>query len=380
MNDSNLKLRKTLFDNFNSKNFTYLFLLFVLGIVSFYLFQYLVIEMRGWNLGDWLINYQDGGFKRRGLGGFIFLGLGNLLNVKPNYLVFLFVEIIWIFLLYQIFLFIKNSKTDVFGFLFLLLLPIGLLFNIVSVGAIGRKEILLCALFAFYLWGDSKKIKYLDIVTPILLFIITLFHELTLFYIGYFLLIKYINNNKKYWVYITYVLSVLIPVLLIYLFGKPINNGLTFYFLKKFEIILTPGILDFNENADLMMHYKNHFGVYLEYGFPIFIAVISILWFTKIYGKEYEKLLKYFVLIFFISLPLFYLALDWGRWINIHFMMIILVFLYQNLKLNKKINISFNEKLLMILFIFINSFWQMEVNNNGFRLNYFLEILLSKIS
>lgn len=380
MNDSNLKLRKTLFDNFNSKNFTYLFLLFVLGIVSFYLFQYLVIEMRGWNLGDWLINYQDGGFKRRGLGGFIFLGLGNLLNVKPNYLVFLFVEIIWIFLLYQIFLFIKNSKTDVFGFLFLLLLPVGLLFNIVSVGAIGRKEILLCALFAFYLWGDSKKIKYLDIVTPILLFIITLFHELTLFYIGYFLLIKYINNNKKYWVYITYVLSVLIPVLLIYLFGKPINNGLTFYFLKKFEIILTPGILDFNENANLMMHYKNHYVVYLEYIIPILIAVISILWFTKIYGKEYEKLLKYFVLIFFISLPLFYLALDWGRWINIHFMMIILVFLYQNLKLNKKINISFNEKLLMILFIFINSFWQMEVDNNGFRLNYFLEILLSKIS
>lgn len=380
MNDSNLKLRKTLFDNFNSKNFTYLFLLFVLGIVSFYLFQYLVIEMRGWNLGDWLINYQDGGFKRRGLGGFIFLGLGNLLNVKPNYLVFLFVEIIWIFLLYQIFLFIKNSKTDVFGFLFLLLLPVGLLFNIVSVGAIGRKEILLCALFAFYLWGDSKKIKYLDIVTPILLFIITLFHELTLFYIGYFLLIKYINNNKKYWVYITYVLSVLIPVLLIYLFGKPINNGLTFYFLKKFEIILTPGILDFNENANLMMHYKNHYVVYLEYIIPILIAVISILWFTKIYGKEYEKLLKYFVLIFFISLPLFYLALDWGRWINIHFMMIILFFLYQNLKLNKKINISFNEKLLMILFIFINSFWQMEVDNNGFRLNYFLEILLSKIS
>lgn len=380
MNDSNLKLRKTLFDNFNSKNFTYLFLLFVLGIVSFYLFQYLVIEMRGWNLGDWLINYQDGGFKRRGLGGFIFLGLGNLLNVKPNYLVFLFVEIIWIFLLYQIFLFIKNSKTDVFGFLFLLLLPVGLLFNIVSVGAIGRKEILLCALFAFYLWGDSKKIKYLDIVTPILLFIITLFHELTLFYIGYFLLIKYINNNKKYWVYITYVLSVLIPVLLIYLFGKPINNGLTFYFLKKFEIILTPGILDFNENANLMMHYKNHYVVYLEYIIPILIAVISILWFTKIYGKEYEKLLKYFVLIFFISLPLFYLALDWGRWINIHFMMIILFFFYQNLKLNKKINISFNEKLLMILFIFINSFWQMEVDNNGFRLNYFLEILLSKIS
>lgn len=380
MNDRNLKLRKTLFDNFNSKNFTYLFLLFVLGIVSFYLFQYLVIELRGWNLGDWLINYQDGGFKRRGLGGFIFLGLGNLLNVKPNYLVFLFVEIIWIFLLYQIFLFIKNSKTDVFGFLFLLLLPVGLLFNIVSVGAIGRKEILLCALFAFYLWGDSKKIKYLDIVTPILLLIITLFHELTLFYIGYFLLIKYINNSKKYWVYITYVLSVLIPVLLIYLFGKPINNGLTFYYLKKFEIILTPGILDFNENANLMMYYKNHYVVYLEYIIPILIAVISILWFTKIYGKEYEKLLKYFVLIFFISLPLFYLALDWGRWINIHFMMIILVFLYQNLKLNKKINISFNEKLLMILFIFINSFWQMEVDNNGFRLNYFLEILLSKFS
>ncbi|WP_188618696.1 hypothetical protein, partial [Cloacibacterium rupense] len=146
-----------------------------------------------------------------------------------------------------------------------------------------------------------------------------------------------------------------------------------------FKIILTPGILDFNEKANLMIHFKNHYIVYLEYIIPVFIAVISILWFTKIYGSEYEKLLKYFVFIFCVSLPLFYLALDWGRWINIHFLMIFLVFLYQNIKLNKKINISFNEKFLMIIFVIINFIWQMEVDNNGFRLNYFLEILLTKI-
>ncbi|WP_188618073.1 hypothetical protein, partial [Cloacibacterium rupense] len=263
MNYKYIKLKRILFEKLNSKNFTYLFLFLVLCIVTFYLFLYFLVEMRGWNLGDWLINYQDGGFKRRGLSGFIFLSLGNLFSIKPNYLVFLFVESLWLIFLYQIFLFIKKSRQDTFGFLFLLLMPVGFLFNIVALGAIGRKEILLFTLFSFYLWGDIKKLKHLDLIIPFFLFIITLFHELTFFYIGYFLLIIYINNPKKYWVYVIYLLSVLVPVLLIYFFGKPINNGLTFSYLNKFKIILTPGILDFNEKANLMIHFKNHYIVYL---------------------------------------------------------------------------------------------------------------------
>lgn len=360
------------------KYFAYLLLLVVLAINTIYLYIYLIIEMRGWNLGDWLINYQDGGFKRRGLGGYIFLSLGDYFNIKPNYLVFVFTELLLISFLFQIFLFFKKSKNNIIGFVFLLLLPVGFLFNIVSLGAVGRKEILLLNLFAFYLWCDIEKYKYKDIIIPFLLGFITFFHELTIFYLGYFLLILKINN-KSYVSYLPYIFSVLIPASLFYFFGKPINNGMTFSYLERFGIYLTAGILNFNENANLILHYKNHYFVYLEYLFPVFVSILSLLWFVKIYGKEYRNLLKYFILIFILSLPLFYLAIDWGRWINIHFMMIVLVFLYQNINHQNNLIISYNQKLFIVFFVFINSFWQMEVDNNGFRLNYFIEILLSKI-
>lgn len=60
----------------NKLIFYFLIILFFI-YNTFYLYHNIVIVKDSWNLGDWLINYQEGGFKRRGLLGSIVL----LLNV-----------------------------------------------------------------------------------------------------------------------------------------------------------------------------------------------------------------------------------------------------------------------------------------------------------
>lgn len=373
-----LKVKNKLLSADFIKYYAYAFLVFEFFLVSFYLNYLINLKMNGWVLGDWLINYQDGGFKRRGLSGYIFLKLAFLFNIKLNYLVFLFVEFLWAYFLFKLFVFFKDSKSDVSGFLFLLMLPIGLLFNVTSLAALGRKEILLLVLFSYYISEILKKNKYVDIVVPFLLFIITFFHEITFFYVGYFLLIKWINNDKNYITYLFYFLAVFIPSVLFYFFGKPINLGMSEIYFKNLGVVLSPGIFNYHENFNIKTYYLKYYVEYLEYLLPIFVAFFAIVWFTRIYGLEYIKLNKFFFCIFVLSIPLFYLATDWGRWINIHMLMIIMVFFYKNLKNKNEVYISENEKLLLFIFIFINLFWQMDLYENGIKPNYFLEILLSK--
>ena len=64
----------------------------VLAVVYLYTVFFTYIHNRnseGYILGDWLINYQDGGFKRRGLSGSFFFLLQDFTGLSLNVLVFL---------------------------------------------------------------------------------------------------------------------------------------------------------------------------------------------------------------------------------------------------------------------------------------------------
>lgn len=271
-----LKIQSKLLSANFCKYYANAFLVLVFFVVTFYLHYLINVKMNGWTLGDWLINYQDGGFKRRGLGGYIFLNISYWLQIKLNYIVFLFVEILWSYFLYNLFFFFKESKSDVTGFLFLLVLPVGLLFNITSVGGLGRKEILLLVVFSYFIKELLKKNKYIDFIIPFLLFVITFFHEVTVFYVSYFLLVKWISNDRRYISYLYYVLAVLIPTILFYYFGKPINNGLSEVYFKNLGVVVGPGIFNYHEDFDLKSYYLKYYKEYLEYLFPIFIAIFAI--------------------------------------------------------------------------------------------------------
>ncbi|MFY7815740.1 MAG: hypothetical protein ACOVRK_11210 [Chryseobacterium taeanense] len=86
---------------FNIKIFIYL-LIAVTAVYTLVFTYYYNFKDDGYILADWLINYQDGGFKRRGLSGSFFFLLQDLTGLRLNYLVYFaqFLIISGFFLMY----------------------------------------------------------------------------------------------------------------------------------------------------------------------------------------------------------------------------------------------------------------------------------------
>ena len=102
----------------------------------------------GYALGDWMINYEDGGFKRRGLSGSIFIFLSNLTGIYVGKIVFSTIAIFYTSYLGMLIYYFRKIRFD-FSLLLFLLLPTTLLFPINDLYAFGRKEIILFNLFLF---------------------------------------------------------------------------------------------------------------------------------------------------------------------------------------------------------------------------------------
>ncbi|MEG2509565.1 MAG: hypothetical protein RSA74_08945, partial [Chryseobacterium sp.] len=93
----------------------------------------------GYILGDWLINYQDGGFKRRGLSGSFFFLIQDFTGLKLNLVVYFFQVIIICGFFYTYFTLIQRKKPDLF-YLSLLLSSIGFIGIFNCVDYVGKKE------------------------------------------------------------------------------------------------------------------------------------------------------------------------------------------------------------------------------------------------
>ena len=158
----------------------------------------------GYVLGDWLINYQDGGFKRRGLSGSFFFFLQDLTGFQLNILVFL-VQVIIITIFFYFFVKIIVSKSITLWYLSLLLSPLGFIAYFNCVDYVGKKEFILFAIFSYFVYqiNCSTLTRKKEYIICILIFIATLFHEIVFFFIPYFVLLLIIyNKNINFKLYI----------------------------------------------------------------------------------------------------------------------------------------------------------------------------------
>lgn len=337
----------------------------------------------GYILGDWLINYQDGGFKRRGLSGSFFFLLQDITGIKLNLLVYFFQVFIISGFFYFYFKLIQYKEAT-FLYLSLLLSSIGFvgLFNCVDY--VGKKEFIVFFLFSFFVYqlnknSLSKQKEYL-ICTG--LFIAMFFHEITLFFIPYFLIALYLKNEKiEFKRYLKYVIAVFVPAVFIALWGKNINEGQSLQILQERGVILARGI--FFWDIDERQYIIDHFKEYRLYIISFVISVFHILFYLKY--QKHRKVTSILLLgAFLFSLPLFYLAIDWGRWMYIHMIFIIILFAmqlknssscltYEILKLNLKFYIT--------LFIIILSLtYRVEMSGRGFTFEgFFYRIFIAPI-
>lgn len=362
-----MKMKK-IAQNFNIKIFIY-FLVIITAIYTLAFTLAFNLKDDGYILADWLINYEDGGFKRRGLSGSFFFIIQDVTGFSLNYIVYFFQFVIISLFFWCYTKLIRYKLTDLL-YLSLLLSSIGFVGLLNTVTYVGKKEFIVFLLFTYfvYILDHDKLSKYKEYLFCLLLFISTLLHEVTLFYIPYFAIALYVKNGKlEIKRYIKYFLAVIIPAAALIAFGKNVNEGMSLEILNKRGVHPTYGI--FYWNIDERQYIKEHLNEYLLYFISLGISVFHVGYYLKyLNGRK----ILYILLIgaFIFSFPLFYLAIDWGRWLYIHMMLIIILFAmmlkkgdsvysYEPIVINRKFFITMAIILLSLLY-------RVEMSGKGF--------------
>jgi hypothetical protein len=283
-----------------------------------------------WVQGDWLINYSNG-FVRRGLLGEISRLISTYLNHDLLSTVNK-IKLIFYFTFTACVIYLSILKKIGFFEIVLWLSPTVFIFSLNDPEGSGRKEILLFAMFALYATLDTitqstpKSIIanwkfWYQLVGFIFL---TLAHEGLFFFYQYFLFYEMVKKStlsridfasfsvawfasvfliilialqyKGDSIYTTAICNSLYP----YDLNQEICNG-SISALAGFEFIITPGF------------YKT----YLFAGFASFTPLLIYGILQKSTRDEKVKIVFYFFAFWILSLPIYYMGADWGRWIHI---------------------------------------------------------------
>ena len=284
-----------------------------------------------WILGDWLIHYEDGGFKRRGLSGSLLFILQDLTGISLPKLVYSLQLLSYIILFLLIFKILQNKQPSN-PLLILFFSPVTLLFLLNDAGAHGRKESILLVLFALSAYWLSKKkytrVKHYSILASLSFF--TFWHEIMAFYILLFIYQHHVHfPARPLWKTATeYLVSVGIPILTIAMWGTEINNGMSYTILNDRGVYLEGGYMMGGifgwtiDGVDFIL--DGRLSGYITYLFPLLygLALVGLVFKNEIHKKD--------IVASGLSLialaPLFYLGVDWGRWLFIQFTMMAILF------------------------------------------------------
>lgn len=392
-------MKKIIFSFFNkSISVTTLQTYFLCFFLIFYLYFGLHDVYRriawcdGTLLADWLINYQDGGYKRRGLSGAITIPLSKWTGIYIGKLVFGIISFLYLIFSWLFIIYFRKIKFN-FSLILVFLLPTTLLFPINDFYAFARKEFLFYILLVFFLISKRKfdiySWKYVIILSAIIVFI-THLHESIVFYISYILILYFIDYFflKKGNLFKIFVIgcSAFIPALCIFIFGVNVNMGGSWEIFKSLGVnknIMT-GILSYPiEGFGSDKTNSISFAIQKRYEFHIISYIITVLVFyyfiikNKVLSSYIKKIIVIHLILLLISLPLFYLTIDWGRWLNIHFVSSFLILVsylpvLDNTKTNikKYVNIIFDIKnsIKVIVLLIISFGFTMRHVEDGFIL------------
>ena len=326
---------------------------------------------------DWLINYQ-GGFVRRGFIGEILFQLNNFLKIDILHLVFflnLITILIFFFLIYKI---IKSSLSNQL-FLLYCLIPSTLMFTFFDPLAAARKDYFIVLPYLFYAFFLDRLNLNLKIFIILFLIISILTHELTFFFIPFLFAVKSLNypdmklNLKNYKFEIYCLIAACSTILSLMIFKNP-HSALLCESLTNLKLsanICNGVIRDFSNPIFFtkdsfirvlnIVNDKNYFTNHSIYLFLNFLPIIINLLNKKLAQKIRIKFLLLSIISTLFLLPLILITTDWGRYLNVLFIIhiVYLHFLIKNLRL-VNFELSTIKKIIIIpiLFLYLTS-WHM---------------------
>lgn len=354
------------------KNFIYLigFLLTITFIVTSFNVVHFFDGRASYQYSDWLINYQAG-FIRRGLIGEFFFKISSFTKIRLDFLLLFFVITLYIIFYYNFFKIIKEIKLKLVD-LFIILSPLSFFYTAFEQKASGRKDIIFLALLSLFIIIIKKLSPIKQIYVMILFTTITsLTHSGLIFYNIYFLvLFLCFNHNldikKNILLSSLFITSSLFILILISYNSTLSNTDLNILCESILQYLPNCGKSDYINTLTWGLD-KNLAGnkllwfdlKYFIFYFFAFIFCFGFLFYSSAKSNFYNINFLYILIICFIlTLPLYYIGADYGRYLHVSYISSILIYYFL---LNQGIIIRNNlsqkiSKILLISLIFIYSF------------------------
>tara|TARA_B100000470_G_scaffold24047_1_gene15838 strand:- start:25 stop:1224 length:1200 start_codon:yes stop_codon:yes gene_type:complete len=329
--------------NINFYIFIYLSVLFLFSV--FFLYQKHDVANDS-TISEWLINYE-GGFTKRGIIGQLSIYLSNFFIIKLRDAIFIlqtFLVGTYFFLIYH---FLKNIFYNKI-FIFAIFTPIFILYPIAEIEVLARKEIFIFIYLLVYTFIPIEEKKYKFYYKFFLFPVAILIWEPVIFFILFFFFLDLIENNIKkinklfFFQIISYLPSIL---LVLYIALNPISE-------ESHNLMRSSLMENFNENCytscDLLKTkssiYQQFQGNFDKYSIEIFVRYILIiiigfgplfilLFNSKLKNKiffldKFNNLLFPYLILLSPVIFLFAMGYDWGRWVNISYVISIISFIY----------------------------------------------------
>ena len=335
------------------------YILFYLVILLFFSYFFLYFKHQVGNdstVSEWLINYE-GGFTRRGLIGQGMVLLSRFFETELRWMIFLtqsFFCTVYFLLLWYL---LKNVKTNKIINLSIFT-PIFILYPIAEIEVLGRKEIIVFTFFLIYLIVPLHyKLKNLSLVL-FSFFSVLVWEPIIFFFPLIFLYLIIENKIDKFNLKFVKLILLMSPgiILSFYIATNPLsaNEWKVMASVLKNEFgeicYMSCGLL--NSKSTLLQQFQGNAGKYsfeviFRYSLIILIGFYPISLLLKNSTTKNEKLVflrnfKNLLIPFCIAISpvilLFAMGYDWGRWVNISYVIsALIVFSLMN---NKKINLN----------------------------------------
>ena len=367
--------------NINFYIFIYLSILFLFSV--FFLYQKHDVANDS-TVSEWLINYE-GGFTKRGLIGQLSIYLSNFFVIKLRDTIFILQILLvgaYFFLIYH---FLKNIFYNKI-FIFAVFTPIFILYPIAEIEVLARKEIFIFIFLLVYTFIPIEERKYKFYYKFFLFPVAILIWEPIIFFILFFFFLDLIENNIKkinklfFFQIISYLPTILLAL---YIALNPISE-------ESHNLMRSSLMENFNEDCYMSCEllktkssiYQQFQGNFDKYSIEIFVRYILIiiigfgplfilLFNSKLKSKiffldKFNNLLFPYLILLSPVILLFAMGYDWGRWVNISYVISIISFIYiykNNLIilsekfLSNKLLKNINKKIFIFIIIFYCFGW-----------------------
>lgn len=305
---------------------------------------------------EYIINYEFGFIRRGLLGTFYNLFTEDIFTIGYIYVpvTIFFIHFLYTFFILKIYNIQKKSNFDIF----IIYAPSLIMFQLFLIsGGPGYKELFGITSLLIILFGSKSEYKNY-VYLGFLLFNISIYiHEINLFFIGFLFYITRNHKNFKSFVILS-ILNIFNYLFNYFYNSKPIYVSIKLCenFFAKFSNL--KGYTGCSKSSYLEQDFTTSLEltnnrVYEDYQYIFVYIVYFILILAPFFIKNFIDLaFSKIILIFIQILPLFVIAIDWGRWLFIFSNLIFLIY-FESENRPKNLKIIYPSTYLVVFFTYI---------------------------